>query len=139
MLAYLDARSALQKLLIINELIPKVTKNIPSHQQKEEDWYINHASLIVMTCKQKKNRKCEFIMQIMITLIVDWLSDHTTGRFCNAISFKGLLFSTHYMNKIIHICADSGTSIILNTSLIKQRLIKQRLNLQHLKHKNFLY
>ena len=49
MLAYLDARSALQKLLIINELIPKVIKNIPSHQQKEKDWYINHASLIVST------------------------------------------------------------------------------------------
>ena len=29
---------------------------------------------------------------------IDWLSDHTTGRLRNAISFKGPLFSTHYMN-----------------------------------------
>ena len=29
---------------------------------------------------------------------IDWLTDHTTGRLCNAISFKVPLFSTHYMN-----------------------------------------
>ena len=57
----------------------------------------------------------------MTTLIHDWLSDHTTGRLRNAISFKGPLFSTHYMNEIIQSCADSVTSLIPSLNAFKRR------------------
>lgn len=52
---------------------------------------------------------------------IDWLSDHTTGRLRNAISFKGPLFSTHYMNEIIQSCADSVTSLIPSLNAFKRR------------------
>ena len=46
---------------------------------------------------------------------IDWLSEHSTSRLRNAISFKhvkGPLFSTHFMNKIINRSVDSGASTI---------------------------